>query len=55
MSTSAIKPIHARWLISVLNQLAERKDLIMSAWVKAGIFEHVHPVDSLEQVKLEAD
>ena len=53
LTTAAMKPVHAHWLVDVLNDLGTKTDRILSAWVQAGIFEAVHPIESLTEVKEE--
>lgn len=44
LSTSAIKPLHARWLIKVLRELAQNKEHLQSGFVRAGITKAVEDV-----------
>ena len=36
-SVSAIKPLHAKWLIHVITAIAAQEDTIMNGFDKAGI------------------
>lgn len=51
LNTAIIKHDNARWLIEILTELEKRQDKILSAWVKPGIFDAVHPAESLLQIE----
>ena len=42
-TSSLIKPKHANWLISVIHDLQQKKEVILSCWKKPGIYASVHP------------
>ena len=37
LRSSALKPIHAKWMVFAVNQLSDHKDIIKTAFEAAGI------------------
>ena len=51
LRSSVLKPVHANWLISVINDISKRADTIVSGFAKSGILD-AFPTMAIEDTAL---